>query len=558
MLHGERYPDPQAFRADLVTIARGLRGGSAALSSGGALGRLIRSVETFGFHLATLDLRQNSAVHERVVAELLKVAGVEQDYLALGESQRVSLLRHELSNARPLASGFAAYSDETISELAILRAAAQANETYGPACIVQHIVSMAQSVSDLLELNILLKEVGLYRPGAEPSAAIMAVPLFETIGDLEAAPAIMAEWFALPEVRGITAARGYQEVMIGYSDSNKDGGYLTSTWSLSKASTALKGVFAGAGVGMQLFHGRGGAVGRGGGSAFAAIRAQPAGTVQGRIRITEQGEVIAGKYGTRESAITNLEAMTAATLLASLEPDALSGADTRRFAAAMDTLSASAFEAYRGLVYGTAGDDQGFRTFFRQMTPLAEISGLKIGSRPASRTKSDRIEDLRAIPWVFSWAQARVMLPGWYGVGQALTDFEDKGLLKEMAQGWPFFAATLANMEQVIAKSDMGIAARYAALVEDRALADAIFPQIESGWSQAHDGLLEVTGQSHLLAAHPALDASIRLRLPYIEPLNLLQIELIKRRRAGDTDERIGEGILLSINAIATALRNSG
>ena len=554
LLRGERYADPQAFRADLVTIARGLRGGGGALSSGGALGRLIRSVETFGFHLATLDLRQNSAVHERVVAELLKVAGVEADYLSLGESQRVSLLRHELSNARPLASSFADYSDETKSELAILRAAAQAHATYGPACIVQHIVSMAQSVSDLLELNILLKEVGLYRPGAEPSAAIMAVPLFETIGDPEAAPGIMAEWFALPEIRGITGARGYQEVMIGYSDSNKDGGYLTSTWSLSKASTALKKVFADSNIGMQLFHGRGGAVGRGGGSAFAAIRAQPPGTVQGRIRITEQGEVIAGKYGTRESAITNLEAMTAATLLASLEPGALSTADTQRFAAAMDTLSASAFAAYRGLVYGT----EGFRTFFRQMTPIAEISGLKIGSRPASRTKSDRIEDLRAIPWVFSWAQARVMLPGWYGVGQALAGFADKGLLKDMAQGWPFFAATLANMEQVIAKSDMGIAARYAALVEDRSLADAIFPQIESGWNQAHDALLEVTGQPHLLAAHPALDASIRLRLPYIEPLNLLQIELIKRRRAGDEDERIGEGILLSINAIATALRNSG
>ena len=554
-LKGERYPDPQAFRADLVTIARALRdNGGGALASGGALGRLIRAVETFRFHLATLDLRQNSAVHERVVAELLKVAGVEADYLALSESQRVSLLRHELSNARPLGSAFAVYTDETQSELAIVRAAAEAHATYGPGCIVQHIVSMAQSVSDLLELNILLKEVGLYRPGSEPSAAIMAVPLFETIGDLEAAPGIMAEWFALPEVRGITAARGYQEVMIGYSDSNKDGGYLTSTWSLSKASTALKGVFAGAGVGMQLFHGRGGAVGRGGGSAFAAIRAQPSGTVQGRIRITEQGEVIAGKYGTRESALVNLEAMTAATLLASLEPDALSPADTRRFGAAMDTLSASAFSAYRDLVYGT----EGFRTFFRQMTPIAEISGLKIGSRPASRTKSDRIEDLRAIPWVFSWAQARVMLPGWYGVGQALGSFEDKALLAEMAQGWPFFAAMLANMEQVIAKSDMGIAARYAALVEDRGLADAIFPRIESGWQQAHDGLLEVTGQAHLLEAHPALDASIRLRLPYIEPLNLLQIELIKRRRAGDTDERIGEGILLSINAIATALRNSG
>ena len=553
-LKGERYADPQAFRADLVTIARALRSGGGALSSGGALGRLIRACETFGFHLATLDLRQNSAVHERVVAELLKVAGVEADYLSLNESQRVSLLRHELSNARPLASPFADYSDETKSELAIVRAAAEAHATYGPACIVQHIVSMAQSVSDLLELNILLKEVGLYRGGATPSAAIMAVPLFETIGDLEAAPGIMTEWFSLPEVRGITAARSFQEVMIGYSDSNKDGGYLTSTWSLSKASTALKGVFAGAGVGMQLFHGRGGAVGRGGGSAFAAIRAQPSGTVQGRIRITEQGEVIAGKYGTRDSAITNLEAMASATLLASLEPDALSAADTRRFSAAMDTLSASAFEAYRGLVYGT----EGFRTFFRQMTPIVEIAGLKIGSRPASRTKSDKIEDLRAIPWVFSWAQARVMLPGWYGVGQALSSFEDKGLLAEMAQGWPFFAASLANMEQVIAKSDMDIAARYATLVEDRALADAIFPRIVSGWQQAHDGLLEITGQTRLLQAHPALDASIRLRLPYIEPLNLLQIELIKRRRAGDEDERIGEGILLSINAIATALRNSG
>lgn len=553
-LKGERYPDPQAFRADLVTIARALRSGGGALSSGGALGRLIRACETFGFHLATLDLRQNSAVHERVVAELLKVAGVEGDYLSLNESQRVSLLRHELSNARPLASPFADYSDETKSELAIVRAAAEAHATYGPACIVQHIVSMAQSVSDLLELNILLKEVGLYRGGATPSAAIMAVPLFETIGDLEAAPGIMTEWFSLPEVRGITAARSFQEVMIGYSDSNKDGGYLTSTWSLSKASTALKGVFAGAGVGMQLFHGRGGAVGRGGGSAFAAIRAQPSGTVQGRIRITEQGEVIAGKYGTRDSAITNLEAMASAALLASLEPDALSAADTRRFSAAMDTLSASAFAAYRDLVYGT----EGFRTFFRQMTPIVEIAGLKIGSRPASRTKSDKIEDLRAIPWVFSWAQARVMLPGWYGVGQALDAFEDKGLLAEMAQGWPFFAASLANMEQVIAKSDMDIAARYATLVEDRALADAIFPRIVSGWQQAHDGLLEITGQTRLLQAHPALDASIRLRLPYIEPLNLLQIELIKRRRAGDEDERIGEGILLSINAIATALRNSG
>ncbi len=557
MLTGQAYPDPQSFRADLVAIAHGLAAeDKGPLATGGALGRLIRAVETFGFHLATLDLRQNSAVHERVVAELLKVAGVEQDYLSLDEAGRVALLRAELSNARPLTSSFADYSEETAGELDIVRAAAEAHARYGAGCITNYIVSMAQSVSDLLEINLLLKEVGLYRAGETPSAAIMAVPLFETIGDLEAAPGIMTEWLALPETAAIAGKRGHQEVMIGYSDSNKDGGYLTSTWSLSVASTALKPVFERAGIGMQLFHGRGGAVGRGGGSSFAAIRAQPFGTVQGRIRITEQGEVIAGKYGTRESAMVNLEAMASATLLASLEPDQLSAADTKRFGAAMDELSGAAFRAYRDLVYGD--DAQGFRTFFRQMTPIVEISGLKIGSRPASRTKSDRIEDLRAIPWVFSWAQARTMLPGWYGVGQALAGFEDKGLLREMAECWPFFAASLANMEQVIAKSDMGIAARYAALVEDDTLRGTIFGRIEAGWNQAHDGLLDATGQTRLLEKHPALDASIRLRLPYIEPLNLLQIELIKRRRAGDADERIAEGILLSINAIATALRNSG
>lgn len=557
MLTGQAYPDPQSFRADLVAIAHGLAvEDKGPLATGGALGRLIRAVETFGFHLATLDLRQNSAVHERVVAELLKVAGVEADYLALDEAARVTLLRAELSNARPLTSSFAEYSEETAGELNIVRAAAEAHARYGAGCITNYIVSMAQSVSDLLEINLLLKEVGLYRAGEMPSAAIMAVPLFETIGDLEAAPGIMTEWLALPETVAIAGKRGHQEVMIGYSDSNKDGGYLTSTWSLSVASTALKPVFEKAGIGMQLFHGRGGAVGRGGGSSFAAIRAQPFGTVQGRIRITEQGEVIAGKYGTRESAMVNLEAMASATLLASLEPDQLSAADTERFGAAMDELSGAAFRAYRDLVYND--DAQGFRTFFRQMTPIAEISGLKIGSRPASRTKSDRIEDLRAIPWVFSWAQARTMLPGWYGVGQALAGFGDKGLLREMAEGWPFFAASLANMEQVIAKSDMAIAARYAALVEDDGLRDRFFGRIAAGWEQAHDGLLDATGQTRLLEKHPALDASIRLRLPYIEPLNLLQIELIKRRRAGDEDERIGEGILLSINAIATALRNSG
>ncbi|WP_294250164.1 phosphoenolpyruvate carboxylase [uncultured Sphingomonas sp.] len=547
------YGHPAEFREDLVAIARGLADGGP-LATGGALGRLIRAVETFGFHLATLDMRQNSAIHERVVAELLKSAGVCDDYAALDEDARIALLRRELANARPLTSPYAVYSEETASELAIVREAAAAHARYGRNCIRHYIVSMAQSVSDLLEVHILLKEAGLYVPGETPQAHIMAIPLFETIADLEAAPPIMQAWLGLPEVAAIAAARGHQEVMIGYSDSNKDGGYLTSTWQLSRGSTALKPVFEEAGIAMQLFHGRGGAVGRGGGSSFSAILAQPPGTVQGRIRITEQGEVIAAKYGSPESAMTNLEAMTSATLLASLEPEQLAPADAERFAAAMDRLSDNAFLAYRGLVYETPG----FTTFFRQMTPIAEIAGLKIGSRPASRKKSDAIEDLRAIPWVFSWAQARVMLPGWYGVGAALESFEDKGLLREMATAWPLFRATLDNMEQVLAKSDMGIASHYAALVEDEALRDAIFGRIKDGWQQTQDGLLQVTRQTRLLEKHPLLDTSIRLRLPYIEPLNLLQIELMKRHRAGEADPRIGEGILLSINAIATALRNSG
>ena len=554
-VQGEPYQNAEQLRADLVAIAHALsEGGAGLLATGGALGRLIRAIETFGFHLATLDLRQNSDVHARVVAELLKVAGAEPDYQSLEEESRVTLLRRELASERLLASPYAHYAEETHSELAIVRAAAQAHQMYGPASITTYIISKCESVSDMLEVNLLLKEAGLYRPHDAGNAAIMVVPLFETIGDLEKSSHVMRAWLSLPEVGQAAARRGYQEVMVGYSDSNKDGGYLTSVWSLNQATRALAETFKETRTSMQIFHGRGGAVGRGGGSSFAAIRAQPTGTVQGRIRITEQGEVIAAKYGTRDSAALNLEAITSATLLASLESSSASAQEAGRFARAMDTISKQAFTTYRGLVYETPG----FNTFFRQMTPLAEIAELKIGSRPASRTKSDRIEDLRAIPWVFSWAQARVMLPGWYGVGQALQSFSDQGLLREMAIAWPFFRATIDNMEMVLAKSNMGIAQLYATLVQDRSLAENLFNQIRAGWSSAHDCLLTITGQSRLLENNPALDASIRLRLPYIEPLNLLQVELLKRHRAGEQDARVREGIQLSINAVATALRNSG
>ncbi|MGQ0278233.1 phosphoenolpyruvate carboxylase [Sphingopyxis sp. Q841] len=552
-LAGDAYAAPADFRRDLVTIAAGLSAsGEGQLGGIGALGRLIRAVEVFGFHLATLDMRQNSAVHERVLAELLAVAGVEGDYLSLGEDARVELLRRELATNRPLAAPWHKWSEETAGELAIVHAAAAIRARLGVEAIVQWIISKAESLSDLLEVHVLAREAGLW--SAEAQDNLMVVPLFETIADLDEAPGIMAAYFALPEIAPHVVARGHQEVMIGYSDSNKDGGYLTSTWGLYQASEALTPVFEAADTAMQLFHGRGGAVGRGGGSAFAAIRAQPAGTVQGRIRITEQGEVIAAKYGTADSAATNLEAMVSASLLASLEPEPMSADDAGRFAGAMTALSNDAFAAYRGLVYDTPA----FKDFFRAMTPIAEIATLKIGSRPSSRTKSTAIEDLRAIPWVFSWAQARTMLPGWYGTGEAFAAFADQALLADMAQSWPFFGALLGNMEMVLAKSDIGIAARYAELAGDVGGHAAIFSRIRDGWHRAHDGLLTITSQSRLLENNPALEASIRLRLPYIEPLNLLQIELMKRHRAGETDPRIAEGIQLTINAIATALRNSG
>ncbi|MEO6359635.1 MAG: phosphoenolpyruvate carboxylase [Sphingomicrobium sp.] len=546
------YENAEAFVADLKAIAHSLApSGLGPMAGTGALGRLIRSVELFGFHLVTLDLRQNADVHERVVKELLSEAGAEKDYSGLSEPERVNVLRTELASRRLLVNRFASYSEETASELAILEAAAQAHRKYGPTCITTYIVSKTECVSDLLEVNLLLKQCGLWEADAPAQCPIMAVPLFETIEDLIAAPAVMTDWLQLPEVKPATHGRGYQEVMLGYSDSNKDGGYLTSVWSLHQASRALADVFAREDAAMQLFHGRGGAVGRGGGSSFSAIRAQPNGTVQGRIRITEQGEVIGAKYGTRESASANLEAIASATILASLEHR--SDKRRERFYAAMADISDKARAAYRGLVYDTPG----FSDFFRQMTPIAEIAELKIGSRPASRTKSDRIEDLRAIPWVFSWAQARVMLPGWYGAGQALQQ-ADPGLIKELYEDWPFFRTTIDNLEMVLAKSDMGIASAYSELVTDAAQREALFGRIRDSWTITRDAILGLTGQSWLLEHNPALDASVRLRLPYVEPLNRFQVELLKRHRAGEADLRIQQGIHLSINAIATALRNSG
>ena len=551
---GEAYPTPDDLKHDLETVSGSLIAKHGESFATGPLPSLIRAVDTFGFHLARLDLRQNSAVHARTVADLLKGAGVVADYEALGEDERCRRLLAELGDRRLLWSPFADYADETMREMEVLRAAAEVKRLYGRDAIRAYIVSNTQSVSDLLEVYILLKEVGLFAPGDPPRAQIYAEPLFETIADLRAAPRTMETYLALPLIKALVEPIGLQEVMIGYSDSNKDGSYLTSTWELYQISRELGVVARDAGLRLQLFHGRGGAVGRGGGSSFEALLAQPAGTVNGRIRITEQGEVVANKYADPELARQSLETLTAGVVLASLRPTE----DTEVAAPAaqvMDTLSRSAMGAYRNLVFETPG----FVAYFYGATPIAEIADLNIGSRPTSRQTKRSIEGLRAIPWVFSWAQSRVILPGWYGFGSAVAE---AGVswdeLAELHAGWRFFSSALANMEMVLAKTDMAIARRYAALVEDHLAADAIFGRIEAEWERTTEALLRITGQSSLLEHSPDLAAVIRSRVPYIDPLNHLQVELIGRRRAGEDTETVREGIHLTINGIAAGLRNTG
>nr|WP_292049096.1 MULTISPECIES: phosphoenolpyruvate carboxylase [unclassified Brevundimonas] len=552
LVAAEAYSGPNAFEADLKVLHESLVAQHGGVFANDRLTDLITAVEVFGFHMATLDLRQNSDVHERVVGDLLKVAGVCDDYAALDEESRLSALAAELASPRQLFSEYAEYQPETLKERAILQASARALAAFGPQAIRTHIVSKTDAASDLLEVYLLLKEVGLYRPEDPAACPIQAAPLFETIEDLRAARPTLERLLQEPSALAVAKARGVQEVMIGYSDSNKDGSYLTSGWELHEASRALVEVTQAHDLKLQLFHGRGGTVGRGGGSAFAGVLAQPEGTVQGRIRTTEQGEVIANKYGEPEIALRNLDALTCGAVLASLGKgqDHLFTAD---HGATLSDLSARSMAAYRKLVYET----EGFVDYYRAATPIAEIADLKIGSRPSSRTASTRIEDLRAIPWVFSWSQSRVMLPGWYGFGSAVQG-HDMAELKAMAETWPFFRTLVQNMEMVMAKSDMTIARRYSTLVSDASLAARIYGEIREEWQRTHDAILAINGHDSLLGGQPELDRLIRIRMPYVEPLNHVQIELIRRRRAGDEDPRVREGILLAINGVAAGLRNSG
>ena len=555
------YTTPAELLADLDIVDTSLRVNGSALLAEDRLGRLREAVRVFGFHLSGLDMRQNSDVHEEVVAELLAWAGVHPDYASLPEDERVALLTAELGTRRPLIGEGAELSELARKELDIVIAAARAVRVFGPDAVPNYIISMCQSVSDMLEAALLLKEAGLLDASAEaPYAPVGVVPLFETIDDLQRGADIMEQVLALPLYRRIVAARGEsQEVMLGYSDSNKDGGYLAANWALYRAELELVEMARRNGIRLRLFHGRGGTVGRGGGPSYDAILAQPPGAVKGSLRITEQGEVIAAKYAEPRIAHRNLETLLAATLESTLLDTEGLGEFAETAYAVLDDLAARAQRAYAELVHETPG----FVEYFKASTPVSEIGALNIGSRPTSRKPTTAISDLRAIPWVLAWSQSRVMLPGWYGTGTAFADYVAEGdgrleILQDLYRRWPFFASVLSNMAQVLAKSDMGLAARYSELVEDIELRARVFDKILAEHDRTIAMLKQITGQDDLLADNPALARSVFNRFPYLEPLNHLQVELLRRYRSGDEDELVQRGILLTMSGLATALRNSG
>src|ERR1700752_3437683 len=557
----EPYLAPAELVADLDIVDRSLRSNGSGVLANDRLARLREAVHVFGFHLSGLDVRQNSDVHEEVVAELLAWAGVHPDYRSLPEPERVELLAAELATRRPLVKDDAALSELARKELDIVAAAARAVEVFGPQAIPNYIISMCQSVSDMLEAAILLKEAGLLdASGDEPHAPVGIVPLFETVDDLQRGSSILEAALDLPLYRAVVDARGgSQEVMLGYSDSNKDGGYLAANWALYRAELDLVESARKTGIRLRLFHGRGGTVGRGGGPSYDAILAQPPGAVNGSLRLTEQGEVIAAKYAEPRVAHRNMETLIAATLESTLlDVEGLGDAAGPAYEV-LDELAARAQRAYADLVHETPG----FVEYFKASTPVSEIGALNIGSRPTSRKPTTSISDLRAIPWVLAWSQSRVMLPGWYGTGTAFEAWigeEDGRLegLQDLSRRWPFFRTVLSNMAQVLSKADMGLAARYSELIEDEALRQRVFGKI----LDEHDRTIRmhklISGQDDLLADNPALARSVFNRFPYLEQLNHLQVELLRRYRSGDDDELVQRGILLTMSGLATALRNSG
>jgi phosphoenolpyruvate carboxylase len=550
------YANADEFIAELDIVIKSLEHHRATYLSRGRLADLRRAAQVFGFHLAPLDMRQHSGVHEQVVSSLLKIT-----YSSLNESERREVLLASLQASKPLTEGMENFPEVVQGELNLMKAAAEIHQRFGRNALPNYIISKADSVSDILEVALMLQQTGLLEAGNAPALHLNIIPLFETIADLQGCGPIMDDLFSIPFYRELLKSRdNTQEVMLGYSDSNKDGGYLTANWELYKAELVLVKVFEKHGIELRLFHGRGGTVGRGGGPSYQAILAQPPGSVNAQIRITEQGEVISSKYSDPEIGRRNLEILIAATMEATLVHHHGDDSTMPAFHRIMESLSTGAFSAYRKLVYETPG----FTDYFFAATPIREIAELNIGSRPSSRKAMDNIEDLRAIPWVFSWSLNRAILPGWYGFGSAAKQFVERegeaGLkqLQAMNQNWAFFRGLLSNMDMVLSKTDMGIASRYAELVKDESLRIRIFSEIEAEWERTVEMLFAITGASTLLEDNPTLARSLTTRTPYIDPLNHLQVGLLQRHRDGDENEKVKRAIHLTINGIAAGLRNSG
>jgi phosphoenolpyruvate carboxylase len=546
------YATPDEFVADLEIVRDSLRADGADTLAGPALGSLIQVARACGFHLLTIDLRQNADVHEQVLDELFARAGVNPDYIGLPEFEKRRLLLSELSRERLLRSPFVVYTEQTQRELAILDAAAEALKAYGPGALGAYIVSKSASVSDMLEPLVLMQQVGLTRGGPHPQTDIHVTPLFETIADLQAGPHILGEWLDEPLSAVLRPPGRPQEVMLGYSDSNKDGGYVASRRGAARAAAALAEAARARGVALQIFHGRGGSVGRGGGPAAESVLAQPAGTVQGGMRITEQGEMIARRYGDAPTARASLDGLTGAVLRAMHRPRTPLEA---RQAQVLDALAEGSFHAFRALVY----EDEAFAPFFWSATPIAEIIELNIGSRPASRKPGGAIEDLRAIPWVFSWTQSRILLPSWYGFADgARRAGLSVSALQDLAAASEFASGLLANMELALAQADMAIGACYAALAKDAAQGQRIFEVIRREHEATCELALQIRGGTALLDHQPRIAASMKLAAGSVDPLNYLQLELLARRRAGDTSEDVVHGMEVTIAGIAAGLGTTG
>jgi phosphoenolpyruvate carboxylase len=553
----EGYGQAAELLADLRVAERALRAQRADWIADGDLHDVIRQVEVFGFHIARLDIREHADRHRQAVGELLARRGDESDYQGLEQAARQSLLTRALADPTALfpadPAALSPAAREVIGTFTMLRDALADGHR---GALGSYVISGAAMPSDMLEVLLLMKEAGLAAVGGG-EAALPVVPLFEFGESLRDAAATMAALLGQPAYRAALSSWGdRQELMIGYSDSNKDVGYLASTWAVRRAQTELAELMRAHGVRFTFFHGRGGSLGRGGGPTNVAILAQPPGTVEGRIKLTEQGEVVAAKYSTPEIAQRELELIAGPVLVSRLLPQP-SAERLRVFEQLLERMAGRSREAYRDLVYRNPG----FERFFEQATPIEEIARLRLGSRPARRGASARIDELRAIPWVFSWTQARIILPGWYGLGSALAQAREEAglpLLQEMDRDWPFFSALLSNAEMALAKADLTIGERYADLVEDETLRAAIWAPIRAEYERTRELVLAVTGQQRLLDHTPVLQRSIERRNPYVDPLSFIQVELLRRLRTDDSSEELVRAMLLTINGIAGGLRNTG